>query len=83
MRLFCIWNRNYKLAWVIAKDIDAALTLATAKGHLKRPTGYRKWREHDETVTDPVPDLAQGLLDGLTEGVVTTTPPNSDYFIVE
>lgn len=82
MPMFCVWNRNYKLAYVAAADIDAALTLATEKGHLKRPTGYRKWREYDPAQNEPLPELAQGLLDRGESGVVSTNPPNTDWYLV-
>jgi hypothetical protein len=61
MRLFLIHNRAYKLRYVVAEDIQEALTLAAQAGHIKRPTQYRKWSD----VTDSPPIELQSQIQAL------------------
>lgn len=75
MRLFAVWNRSYKVALVVAEDIDAALNLAHDKGHLRRgPEGYRKHRDLTDAIPSDTPEIAHGLLRDNSPGVVTQLP---------
>jgi hypothetical protein len=79
LRLIAVWNKNYKIAWVVAEDLDTALSLATKVGHIGRPTGYRKWRDCTDERPDDLPELAAELLDKDEAGLVTTFPPNPEW----
>lgn len=57
MRLFAIHNRAYKLRYVIADDIETALTLAVQAGHIKRAQGYRKWLDCTDTASPALKKL--------------------------
>lgn len=79
MRLFAVHNKNYKLSWVIAVDLDDALALATKTMHIGRPSGYRKWKDHTDEVPNDLPELARTLLEKQERGLVTTFPPSLEW----
>lgn len=81
MRLFCVWNKNYKIAWVIAPDLEDALALATETSHISRPTGYRKWKDCTEEMPGDLPQEVVDLFAKKERGLVTTWPPRTEWTV--
>jgi hypothetical protein len=79
MRLFAVWNKNYKLAWVIAPELDDALGMATETKHIGRPTGYRKWKDYTDQPPEDLCPIGRTLFENEERGLVTQFPPNTEW----
>lgn len=73
MRLFAIYNRAYKLRYVLAPSISDALTLATQAGHIKRPQQYRKWLDLTDNPPADIAAETKSLLAADHPGMLTPT----------